>query len=846
MILGCVKDYISSGWEVPFPLPEGKKYPPVTGVTGRIGKVKPDVVKSKWDNASDNANLGLRMQVKGNFDVIAIDVDHYASKQGRTFLNELMEELGDLNLDEIPRSTRRGMQSQSAQYFFKVPKGKEWESKACADVDIVQATHRYSAVWPSVVDGEQYKWYIGDQEAEIPHVKDLPTLPDRWVNHLSRGKKGRFTSGRKAIGGYRGAMNWLRDNLKGWEVELDERDPDPDAIMSPYMREASTSDAFLEDLETNAHDTMVSAVHSCIMLATEGHHGLKLALYHIEKAFTSVVIEDGRRDADTAQNEYYNSVVGEVEKLAAEVESGTVRIVNVGPEKAIPNFFQLLLPSEAEKRPLGVDWRIYGNTDQGHAKMFRDYWDRDVLVTDDNRNQEFAAWMAKTGRYTFRNTNQMFQFIEFAVSSPLDYEADKMDDTAQALKEKANVEQLAEDEIDPEELEDMAKFLRSRANSMRNTRPAQSMLKQLHSFDDISTNLDNFDTIPGIIGTKNAKTLDLNLLREGKNPLRDSVRSDMLTMSTSVSVQPNSTHPKWEEFLDKFLPDPEIRRFTQKVFGYTLVDHNPAKLLVFLWGDSNTGKSTMLEAVARALGDYAVPMSANKIFGNSQNATNPELVSAIKKKMIILSEVGDGYRLSSNAIKQITGNDLQQARNNHSNHIVNAVPQFTPYVSTNNPPEISRGDSALKNRILALPFEEVHPPERILPEDDLKENKEISSAILWWIIEGCKMYLEEGLMRETWPQRVIDHSRNFVSGTSVTQRFLEDRIQQNPQGKVLDSELFRVWKAWCIKENIDGKDVGTKSDLLTMMESNGFQVVRKTSYEGKKNQTVVKGLQLQD
>lgn len=844
MTFGYVNDYIEAGWEVPFPLPEGKKYPPVIGVTGRINRVKPDNLKKIWDTARDGSNVGLRMQVKGNMDVIAIDVDHYESKQGRTFLNELMEELGDLHLDEIPRSTRRGPKSQSAQYFFRVPKGQEWESRACADVDIVQYTHRYSAVWPSVVEGEQYRWYIGEEVSDVPFVSDLPKLPERWINHLARGKRGRAGSQRKPVEGIRGAVNWLRENLSGWDVDGDMNDLD--SVMSPYMRDASTSQAFLNDLENNAHDTMLSAVHSCIMLAVEGHHGLKAALHHIRKSFIAVVTEDSRRDEATAKAEYDRAVIGEVEKLAGEVESGVVRIVEVAPTLAMPNFMQLFVPAEAEKRPLGVEWQEYGNNDQGHARMFRDYWGKDVLVTDDNKNQEFAAWVTKTGRYSFRNLNQMFRFVEYAVSSPLDYEAERVLESAEATKEREAEEQLDAENLDSEELEAIANSLRARANALRNTRPAQSMLKQLHSFDDIAVNLDDFDNVTGVIGSKNGKTLDLGLLRSGENPLRESTRSDMLTMSTAVSVQVGSKHEKWQEFLDKFIPDPEIQRFAQKVFGYSLMDHNPSKLVIFLWGQSNTGKTTILEAIAKALGDYAAPMSAHKIFGNSHSATNPEMVNAIKKRMIILSEVGDGYKLSSNAIKQITGNDLQQARNNHSNHIVNAVPQFTPYVSTNNPPEISRGDSALKNRILVLPFDQSHPPQQVKPEDDLKENKEISSAILWWLIEGCKMYMEEGLMREGWPDRVRELSDEFVSGTSAIQRFLNDCVIRDPKARSREEDVYREWKRWCQREGMDQKDVGTKSDLRSILDSNGFKFVRNSSYNGETNQDVVRGLSLKN
>lgn len=847
-MFGYVKDYIRAGWEVPFPLAPNSKYPPVPGVTGRIPDVKKSKIKDLWEDRTEDSNVGLRMQVSGGYDVISIDVDHYDSKQGLSFLSELMEELGDLNLNEIPRSTRRGPKSKSGQYFFRVPKGKEWNAKACADVDIVQKNHRYSAVWPSKVDGEQYQWYIGEEVTGIPHVKDLPELPERWVRHLSRGTKARRGNGeRVTIGGYREALNWLRDNIPGWDVETDE-DDDPNVVMSPAMRDASTSERFEENLATNAHDTMISAVHSVVMLGTEGHHGLKSAIFHIRTRFMKEVLDErgpNWRDEGIATSEFERAVISEVEKIAGEVERGEVRIIEVSADLALPNFSELLVPAEAEKRPLGVEWGEYGNTDQGHAYMFKDYWDRDVLVTNDKGDQEFAAWVTKTGRYSFRSMNQMFRFIEYAVSAPLDYEASKLEQQASTQQEKEDTEQLAEGEKTHEDIESMAKNLRKRANELRNTRPARSMLAQLHSVDEVSCSLDDFDSVPMILGTKNAKTLDLNSLADPEgSAIRDSKRSDMLTMSTAVSVQEGTTHPVWENFLDKFLPDPEIRRFAQKVFGYSLVDYNPSKLLVFLHGSSNTGKTTILEAMAAALGDYAAPMNAQRIFGFQGAGPNPELVSVMNKRMLILSEVGDGHRLSSNAIKQVTGNDLQQARNNHSNHIVNSVPRFTPYVSTNNPPKIDRGDEALKNRILVIPFDHPHEPKRIAPEEDLKQNKEISSAILWWIIEGCRMYLEEGLERENWPDKIKEVSEEFVSGTSAIQRFINDRLERDERGRERVEDLFSAWKSWCMSESMERKDIGEKGDFVSLLKSNGFRYIQHSSLRGEKNVNVFKGLKL--
>src|SRR5699024_11469541 len=95
-----------------------------------------------------------------------------------------------------------------------------------------------------------------------------------------------------------------------------------------------TPEELQDALENNAQDTIVEAVHKCVMAATEGHHGLKAALFDIAKAFVAEVVEDGRRSEKEAKSEFERSVTGEVEKLAADVEAGLVRVLNITPDMA--------------------------------------------------------------------------------------------------------------------------------------------------------------------------------------------------------------------------------------------------------------------------------------------------------------------------------------------------------------------------------------------------------------------------------------------------------------------------------------------------------------------------------
>lgn len=837
---GFVQDYIDAGWEAPFPMRPGQKFPPPTGVTGNIPALAKRQVQNLWEGKGNHPAVALRLQASGT-GVVALDIDDYNNKGGRANLEALEKELGSLNLDQVPRSNRRGPNDKGGHYFFRVPRNEKYAQSACQGVDVLQLTHRYSVVWPSVVDDLQYRWYLGNEEIRIPHVKDLPTLPQPWVEHLKRGVSNSRNVAPAKLGEYREAVNWMRDNFRGWDPQTE---GDSASIMSAPMREACESEKFLEGLETNGHDTMLSAVHTCIRYGVEGHNGLKLALGKITNAFLKAV-EDRRESEAAAKEEVRRAIIGEVEQVISEVEAGYIRLARDYKDLDLSSAIDKLVELGGNTRPKGVNYKEYSNTDQGNAKMFADYWGVDVLATSDTGSREFAVWNKNTGRYVYRGVDEMYGHVELAISSPLDYEADRLEEPLRKIIEKADEGQLSKEEDRILERDSgEIKALRHRANQMRFTTSSRQVLKQLHSIDGASIKTSEFDSKPGIIGTRNGEVLDLNALLDGDHPIRRSDQSDLLTMSTKVSVQPNAHHPAWEKFLKTFLPDEEVRKFAQRVFGYTLIDHNPSKLMMFLVGPSNTGKTTILEAIASALGDYAAPMSAHKLFGLQNSTTNPELVRAMKKRMVILSEIGSGYQLSANQIKQVTGNDLQQARNNFSNDIIEEVPQFTPYLSTNTPPEILHSDDATARRILALPFNSEQPPQRITFDNDLKNNPQIASAILWWLIEGATDYNRHGLLRETWPKAVRELSDAFSASTSEIRRFIEDCTEPADGKRVKLSAVYAAYQRWARAQGINQRDLMTRHSLGNALDSSGFQYVRNTSWKDGKNTDAIRGLAL--
>lgn len=95
------------------------------------------------------------------------------------------------------------------------------------------------------------------------------------------------------------------------------------------------------------------------------------------------------------------------------------------------------------------------------------------------------------------------------------------------------------------------------------------------------------------------------LIDLGKGTLtqRDQMRRPIWGPILTLRYQPDATHPDWEEVLDKFLRhDMDLHDYVQEAASLLLLPHHFAKSFLLFVGPSNTGKSTLMSALAVAPG----------------------------------------------------------------------------------------------------------------------------------------------------------------------------------------------------------------------------------------------------
>lgn len=271
--------------------------------------------------------------------------------------------------------------------------------------------------------------------------------------------------------------------------------------------------------------------------------------------------------------------------------------------------------------------------------------------------------------------------------------------------------------------------------------------------------------------------------------IRSPRKDDYITFNTNVPFMSwrsvvNSSSDKiqqqcsdWTSFLDMVLPNPDVQEYVQKVLGYGLIGGNPEKMVVFMEGQTNTGKSTMLTALRNALGDYCGATDA-KIFRDRD--FNPPLANNVYKRVVVISEPNTtkDNKMDADKVKSIAGDDPVVMERKYSNDIETEVPHFLPIIACNAAPEIVNADEAFLKRVCVLPFHTAIPAE-VVSNDRRTATVEASTAVLAWLVEGWVKYCENpSTLKMDKPEAVSLAQAEFTDDLNIEGNAIEVLMKQ--------------------------------------------------------------------
>ena len=466
-------------------------------------------------------------------------------------------------------------------------------------------------------------------------------------------------------------------------------------------------------------------------------------------------------------------------------------LAKLGINEAADDFGVLEQPTDAgdtkaskkPAAPLGVPAAQHLCTDQANAERLIQHYGKRLIVVA-------GEWLAWQGDKWLRSEKHVHQF------------AMKL---SKHIKAEANG-WLAKTAKDPEEAKQNAAIAKAlmawsvKSESAATIKAAIGLAKKVMAPDTVQLDRDDW-----LLNCLNG-TVDL---RTGV--LKDHDPEDYITRILPLEYDPNAKCPVWEAVLLKVTcevdqPRAPVAAFLHRWFGYCCTGSTREQVFVVHYGGGANGKSTVLDAVASVLGDYAGTAAPGMLVSSGKDRHPTEIADLCGRRMMTAHETADGGMLREEFIKQATGSDRLKGRLMRAN-FSEFEPTHKLQLLTNHKPVIKGQDHGIWRRVVLVPYtarwgsaEEVAAgAATYVREDRIAERLEAEKqGILAWLVRGAAEWYETGLRA---PDTVMAASRDYRAEQDRMAQFIAECCEVGPGHEVILADdfggLYPAYREWC-------------------------------------------------
>ncbi|MER5674795.1 phage/plasmid primase, P4 family [Pseudonocardia alni] len=318
-----------------------------------------------------------------------------------------------------------------------------------------------------------------------------------------------------------------------------------------------------------------------------------------------------------------------------------------------------------------------------------------------------------------------------------------------------------------------------------NGRQISAVVGLLRGVHGVLTKVSEFNPDPALLNVQNGVVE----LRTGE--LRDHDPDLLMTAIAGAEYRPGASCAAWTAALAA-VPSGCAEWFRIRM-GQAATGHRPDDdVALLLHGTGANGKTTVLEALQRALGNYAGPVSPRVLISTSTDQHPTEFTDLFGLRMAVLEETPERARLDVHALKRLSQPTIV-ARKMRRDDV--AFPTtHTLLISSNYHPTIEARDHGTWRRLreMIFPFRFCRPTEAIEnPDVDrrgdptlrarvLAGDPDVLAAALTWLVEGAKEWFASGMVMPADPPEVAEATLKWRTGTDAGLRFAQDSLVAEP------------------------------------------------------------------
>lgn len=247
-------------------------------------------------------------------------------------------------------------------------------------------------------------------------------------------------------------------------------------------------------------------------------------------------------------------------------------------------------------------------------------------------------------------------------------------------------------------------------------------------------------------------------------------------------------------------------------------------MLFLIHGPTAAGKSTLVEALKAALGDYSATADFDTFLARREGGPRNDIARLAGRRLVASIEMEEGRRLAEGLVKMLTGGDTVSAR-----FLYREAFEFRPsaklWLVANTKPRVSDDDAAIWRRIRLIPFEHTVPPEERDPsvKDRLRDPAIGGPAVLAWAVRGCLAWQCDGLRA---PERIARATSAYREEMDPLAAFLDERCVLEGDASVPAGELYQAYVAWARESG--ERRVLTSNDVGRRLTDRGLPAERTT------------------